>query len=104
MRELSEEPIAAPMPAPPGPAPLTDLPVNSSAIAVDPTNALVAYAGSSGLFKTTDGGNNWNALNIPVNSAFVRTIVFDPLTPSTMYVGSALVCSGAQTTAARGRG
>jgi Calx-beta domain/Beta-propeller repeat/Carboxypeptidase regulatory-like domain/CarboxypepD_reg-like domain len=65
----------------------TDLP-SVSAIAVDPTNALVAYAGASGLFKTTDGGNNWNTLNTPLNGAFIRTIVIDPLTPSTIYAGS----------------
>ncbi len=60
-----------------------------NAIAVDPTNASVVYAGfAAGLFKTTDGGNNWNALNLPVNDASIQTIVFDPSTPSTMYVGS----------------
>ena len=66
---------------------LTNLP-SVSAIAVDPTNASVAYAGANGLFKTTDGGSNWNSLNTPLNSSFVRTIVFDPSTPSTIYAGS----------------
>ncbi|HEU4769744.1 MAG TPA: SBBP repeat-containing protein, partial [Pyrinomonadaceae bacterium] len=67
----------------------TNLP-SVSALAVDPTNALVAYAGASGLFKTTDGGINWNALNTPLNDSTVRTIMFDPVTPSTIYVGSSL--------------
>jgi photosystem II stability/assembly factor-like uncharacterized protein len=61
-----------------------------SALAVDPTNALVAYAGANGLFKTTDGGINWNALSSPLNDAVVRTIVFDPATPSTIYAGASV--------------
>ena len=57
-------------------------------IAIDPTNSSIVYAGAIGLFKTTDGGNNWTTLNIPANDARVGTIVFDPATPSTMYAGS----------------
>ncbi len=57
-------------------------------IAIDPTNSSVVYAGATGLFKTTDGGNNWTTLNIPANDARVGTIVFDPATPSTIYAGS----------------
>jgi photosystem II stability/assembly factor-like uncharacterized protein len=55
---------------------------------VDPTNASIVYGGAIGLFKTTDGGNNWSAVSIPVNGARVRAVVFDPITSSTMYVGS----------------
>lgn len=61
---------------------------STTAVAVDPTNPLVAYAGANGLFKTTDGGNNWNALDTPLNDALVHTIVVDHLTPSTIYAGS----------------
>jgi photosystem II stability/assembly factor-like uncharacterized protein len=62
----------------------------STALAVDPTNSSVVYTGmiNGGLFKTTDGGNNWTAVNIPQNFVTVFTIVFDPATPATMYVGS----------------
>ena len=61
-----------------------------TALAVDPTNSLTVYAGfiNGGLFKTTNGGANWTALTIPINGAVVFSIVFDPATPSTMYVGS----------------
>src|SRR5215204_6523090 len=58
-----------------------------NALAVDPTNSSVVYAGSQGVFKSTDGGNNWN-ISIPMQSAIFRTIVFDPVTPSTIYAGS----------------
>ncbi len=60
-------------------------------LAVDPTNSSVVYAGfiNGGLFKTTDGGNNWSAITtIPLNFSVVSTIVFDPVTPSTIYVGA----------------
>ena len=58
-----------------------------SAIAVDPTNALVAYAGASGLYKTSDGGILWHELNTPLVQP-IRSIVIDPATPSTIYAGS----------------
>ncbi|HEX7333081.1 MAG TPA: SBBP repeat-containing protein [Pyrinomonadaceae bacterium] len=72
--------------------PTTGLPsfVSSASLAVDPTNASVVYIGleSDGLFKSTDGGNNWGAVNVPLNNSAVFTILFDPATPSTIYVGS----------------
>ena len=62
-------------------------------LAVDPNNSSIVYAGSVGLFKTTDGGNSWNPVNLPPPSNInlgigVRTIVFDPSTPTTIYVGA----------------
>ena len=72
--------------------PITGLPAFASSIslAVDPTNPLVVYAGmiNGGLYKTTNGGNNWSALTLPLNGATVFSIVFDPATPSTIYLGS----------------
>lgn len=58
------------------------------ALTVDPTNSSVVYAGLLGLFKTTDGGNNWNPVNLPVQNIAIKSIVFDPSTPTTIYVGS----------------
>ena len=62
----------------------------ASAMAVDPTNSSVLYAGfpNGSIYKTTDGGNNWSVLNNAVNFITPFCIVFDPVTPSTMYVGS----------------
>jgi photosystem II stability/assembly factor-like uncharacterized protein len=59
-----------------------------TALAVHPTNSAIVYAGSTGLFKTTDSGDHWSAVNLPVSGASVRTIVFHPSTPTTIYVGS----------------
>lgn len=58
-----------------------------SALAVDPTNSSIVYAGSHGVFKTTNGGNNWT-VSPTNNGSIFRAIVFDPLTPSTIYAGS----------------
>ena len=60
------------------------------AIAVDPSAAQTIYAGTqrNGLFKTIDGGSNWNAINAGLNSFDIRAIAIDPVTTSTVYVGS----------------
>ncbi len=67
-------------------------------VAVDPTNPSIAYVTFSGftafgdslghVFKTTNGGTNWNDIsgnlpNIPVNA-----IVIDPSLASTYYIGT----------------
>jgi photosystem II stability/assembly factor-like uncharacterized protein len=56
-------------------------------MAIDPTNDLVAYAGpwGGGLFKTTDGGTTWTALDIPTVS--VASIVIEPNNPEHIYIG-----------------
>jgi photosystem II stability/assembly factor-like uncharacterized protein len=59
-------------------------------IAVDPTNQLIVYVGLStnGVWRSTDGGNNWSQVNVPLSGAGVTSVVFDPTTPATVYVGS----------------
>ncbi|HEY0765425.1 MAG TPA: SBBP repeat-containing protein [Pyrinomonadaceae bacterium] len=60
----------------------------TNALAVDPANASVIYIGQFGLFKSTDNGSNWTSVNTGGGSS-IFSIVFDPSTPSTMYLGSA---------------
>jgi photosystem II stability/assembly factor-like uncharacterized protein len=64
---------------------------DSNALVIDPKNSSTMYAQAwanpvSGLFKSTDGGNTWYPLaGVP---ASVQTIpVFDPVNPSTIYLG-----------------
>jgi photosystem II stability/assembly factor-like uncharacterized protein len=67
------------------------------AIAVDPTNPDVAYIAvfdgvtdsPVGLYKTTDGGNNWNAAvnGIGAIKNFL-SIAIDPVNPNNVYVGT----------------
>lgn len=56
-------------------------------MAIDPANDLVLYAApwGGGLFKTTDGGTTWTALDIPTVS--VASIVIDPDNPKHIYIG-----------------
>ena len=62
----------------------------TNTMVVDPADGAVVYIGHfSGLYKTTNGGNNWSSV-IPTPQSFgsVFSIVFDPATPSTMYVAA----------------
>jgi hypothetical protein len=57
------------------------------ALAIDPTDTLVVYAGTdAGLFKTTNGGTTW--LPTGLSTTDVRTIAIDPVTPETVYAGT----------------
>jgi hypothetical protein len=60
-------------------------------LAVDPQRPTTLYAVSSslGVFRSTDGGDRWSALNTGLTVLNVRTVVIDPITPSTVYAGTA---------------
>ena len=60
---------------------------NVYALAIDPTTPNTLYAGTDGrgVFKTTDGSDNWNQLNGLPGHANVFTI--DPSNPSIIYMG-----------------
>jgi photosystem II stability/assembly factor-like uncharacterized protein len=74
------------------------LPVASvSALSIDPANSATLYAayrgffspsgGVGGVFKSSDGGVNWN----PANSGlpeFVYALAIDPVNPATLYAGA----------------
>lgn len=83
-----------------------------SAIAVDPTNPAIVYIGtdflpgsfsnSAGIFKSTDGGASWRAINAGLTSNVDRQllpippvidrIVIDPRNPATVYaIGNGVV-------------
>jgi tetratricopeptide (TPR) repeat protein/photosystem II stability/assembly factor-like uncharacterized protein len=56
------------------------------ALAVNPwTPATVYAAGSGGVFKSTDGGVNWNITNL--NGSDASALAIDPASPSTIYAG-----------------
>ena len=64
-------------------------------IEFDPTNSDVAYITYSGfgtdhVFKTTDGGNSWNAIDNGLPDLPTNTIAIDPLNPDDLYVGNDL--------------
>jgi len=60
------------------------------AIAVHPTNPLIAYIGAAngGLWKTIDGGGNWQDIGHNLSSLSFGAIAIDPNDPETVYAGS----------------
>jgi photosystem II stability/assembly factor-like uncharacterized protein len=56
-----------------------------------PTILYVSVFGCDGVYKTTNGGNTWSVINNGLTDKHVLTLVVDPMTPSTLYVGT---CNG----------
>ena len=63
--------------------------LNINSIAVHPTLTNTVYIGTwkNGIYKTTDGGQNWMPMNSGLTSADVRSIAIDPSNPQVVYVG-----------------
>src|SRR5438874_32924 len=59
------------------------------ALAIDPMTPATLYAGTNaGVFKSTDGGGSWSAINTSLPSVkYVLALAIDPLTPATLYAG-----------------
>lgn len=73
--------------------------LNITALAINPFDSQTLYATTSdapyhdisagrGIFKSTDGGNTWSAINDGLNVLYYGAITIDPNTPSTLYAGS----------------
>jgi len=65
---------------------------NIASIIVDPTNAGTLYAaGTSGVFKSTDGGNLWRLTgqsSVSTSPRGASTVAVDPSNPLTLYAGA----------------
>jgi photosystem II stability/assembly factor-like uncharacterized protein len=61
------------------------------ALAIDPTTPQTVYAGTAGggIFKTINGGLNWQPFNAGLTNLTVLTLAIDPATPQTVYAGTA---------------
>ena len=56
-----------------------------------------------GVFKSTNGGGNWSAVNTGLTNTYVHALAIDPATPATLYAGTmAAACSRARTAAGAG--
>src|SRR5689334_21871967 len=65
-----------------------------AAFAIDPSNHLVVYAATykGGVFKSTDGGAHWTAMNTgftPGSYLEIYSLAIDPGSASTVYAGTA---------------
>src|SRR6266571_4699331 len=68
-----------------------------TSFAINPANPSIMYlssnpsgfgGSSSGVFKSTDGGNTWTAANNLLGNGGIVYVVIDPVTPSTLYAGT----------------
>ena len=60
-----------------------------NALAIDPSAPATLYAGTdSGVFKSTNAGGNWTAINTGLTNTCVLALVIDPSAPATLYAGT----------------
>ena len=59
-------------------------------LAINPNTPSTIYAGTwgGGVFKSTNGGGNWTAMNTGLTSTYVYALAIDPNTPLTIYAGT----------------
>jgi len=63
------------------------------ALALDPANSQVVYAGSlgpfgAGVFKSTDAGAHWQTMNGGLDNPAVLALALDPVAPETLYAAT----------------
>lgn len=64
---------------------------NCFAVAVDPSDSQILYAGTwgGGIFKSVNGGAGWTpASNGGLSNAYIFSITIDPATPKTLYAAT----------------
>ena len=63
---------------------------NVQSVAVFPGDGQIVYAGtdSGGVFKTTDGGTSWTAINAGLTNSDVRCLAIDPANSQVVYAGT----------------
>jgi hypothetical protein len=62
-----------------------------TALAIDPQNPTTVYAGTSnggGVFKSSNGGASWSAVNTGLTAWRVQALAIDPQSPTTVYVAN----------------
>src|SRR5262249_11780333 len=60
-------------------------------VVIDPQNTSTLYAGtvSFGVFKSTNGGTSWSALNSGLTTLSIAALAFDPHDTSVLYASTA---------------
>ena len=60
-----------------------------NALAIDPAAAATLYAGTGGgVFKSTNAGGSWSAINTGLTNTSVFSLAIDPTNGSTLYAGT----------------
>ncbi|HUM02031.1 MAG TPA: PKD domain-containing protein [Thermoanaerobaculia bacterium] len=67
------------------------------ALAIDPSAPATLYAGTwgAGVFKSTNGGGSWTAINAGLTYPHVGALAIDPSAPATLYASNFHVYGGA---------
>lgn len=61
----------------------------ATALVLDPTSPATLYATAyAAVFKSTDGGSNWQSMSSGLPDTSVQSIAIDPTTPATVYAGT----------------
>ena len=60
------------------------------ALAINPATPATIYAGTygGGVFKSTNNGGSWDAVNSGLTNALVLSLAIDPSAPDTLYAGT----------------
>jgi photosystem II stability/assembly factor-like uncharacterized protein len=59
------------------------------ALAIHPQTPETLYAGTwGGVFKSTNGGTNWTAINTGLTYTYINALAIHPQTPETLYAGT----------------
>ncbi len=63
---------------------------NVSQVVIDRTTPTTIYAtaNANGVYKSTDSGGTWNAINTGLTGLSATCLVIDPATPTRLYVGT----------------
>jgi photosystem II stability/assembly factor-like uncharacterized protein len=63
---------------------------NISTLEINPMQSQILYAGTGdgGIYKSTDAGNSWIAVNTGLTFLDVDVLAFNPLDPQTLYAGT----------------
>lgn len=69
---------------------IQELPPHVYALAIDPTSSQTVYAGAyrGGVFKSTNGGKTWTAVNSGLTNTNVWALAIDPVNSQTVYTGT----------------
>jgi photosystem II stability/assembly factor-like uncharacterized protein len=61
-----------------------------NALAIDPVNPSIIYAGTQydGVYRSTNGGEDWREINSGLTADEVRVLAIDPANPATIYAGT----------------
>ena len=60
------------------------------ALAINPQTPEILYAGTAwgGVFKSTNGGMSWTAMNTGLTNTYINALAINPQTPGTLYAGT----------------